>query len=783
MYVIKRDGRQAPVEFDEVLRRIQEQCYGLDETVVHAAEIAQKVVQGIHKGVTTAQLDILAAETAAHRIIDHPDFGILAGRLSVSNLHKQTPSTFSAAAALIYTHAQQTARTALPDAYVAMHQRIADNAALIDSVIDDQRDYDLSYFGIKTLESSYLLRGADKQVLERPQYMWMRVALGIHGADLDAAFETYQLMSHRRFTHATPTLFNAGTQSPQLASCFLSTLYEDSILGIARTLTDAMVISKYSGGIGVSLHTLRANGSPVRSIRGQSNGIVPKIRMFNNAALCVNQGSKRPGAVAIYLEPWHADIEDFLELKFNNGKEEHRARDLFYGLWVPDLFMQRVKENGMWTLMCPDAAPGLADVWGDAFETLYKEYEAQPYRCRKTMRAQELWRKILSAQMETGTPYMLYKDAANRKSNQQHLGTIRGSNLCTEIIQYSSPSEVAVCNLASIGLPTCVDASRRTFDFDMLASVTRVVTRNLNKNIDINLYPVPEAETSNLRHRPIGIGVQGLADVFFMMELPYVSDAARQLNRDIFETIYYAAVSESCVLAKEQGPYESFPGSPASQGRLQFDLWGVAVGQGRYSADAWAELAGDVRHHGLRNSLLTAPMPTASTSQILGFTESFEPLTNNVYSRRTLAGDFQVINTYLVRDLIARGQWNNAMRHELLRHRGSVQAIESIGDDLKQRYKTVWEISQKAVLHMSADRGVFIDQSQSLNIHLSEPTLEKLHSVHMEGWQRGLKTGMYYLRTLGAVAPIAFTVASAPERPEEPVQVCELQGECVSCSS
>ena len=627
------------------------------------------------------------------------------------------------------------------------------HAEELNSAIVYDRDFNYQYFGFKTLERSYLLR-LDGKVAERPQHMIMRVAVGIHGDDIEHAIETYNLMSQKCFTHASPTLFSAGTPQPQLSSCFLIDMKEDSIEGIYDTLKSCAMISKNAGGVGMNAHCIRATGSYISGTNGTSNGIVPMLRVFNNTARYVDQGgNKRPGAFAVYLEPWHADVFEFLDLRKNHGKEEVRARDLFFALWVPDLFMKRVESNGEWTLMCPNECPGLADVWGEKFEALYEKYEREG-RGRKTVKAQKLWYSILEAQTETGTPYMLYKDACNRKSNQQNLGTIRSSNLCTEIIEYSSPDEIAVCNLASLALPTFVDTSRGEYDFQRLHEVTQVVVKNLNKIIDINHYPVEEARRSNFRHRPIGVGVQGLADAFLALRLPFESPEAKHLNKQIFETIYHAALTASCELARQLGPYQTYEGSPVSKGILQYDMWNVTPSE----LWDWASLKADIAKHGVRNSLLLAPMPTASTSQILGNNECFEPYTSNIYSRRVLAGEFQVVNPWLLKDLVDMGLWSDNMKNRIISEGGSIQRIPNIPDDIKALYKTVWEISQKTIVQMAADRGAFIDQSQSLNIHIKEPTMGKITSMHFTGWKLGLKTGMYYLRTMAASAPIQFTV-------------------------
>jgi len=685
--------------------------------------------------------------------VTHPDYAILAARIAVSNLHKQTKKQFSSVVADLYHYTNPITKKHSPMISQETYECVMKHADELNSAIVYDRDFNYQYFGFKTLERSYLLK-IGKQVAERPQHMLMRVAVGIHGDDVEKAIETYNLMSQKCFTHASPTLFNAGTPQPQLSSCFLIEMKDDSIEGIYDTLKTCAMISKTAGGIGLNVHKIRATGSYIAGTNGTSNGLIPMLRVFNNTARYVDQGgNKRPGAFAIYLEPWHADVFEWLNLRKNHGKEEVRARDLFYALWTPDLFMRRVEKNQDWTLFCPHEAPGLADVYGEEFEALYEQYE-QEGRGRQTIKAQKLWYAILEAQTETGTPYMLYKDACNKKSNQKNLGTIKSSNLCTEIVEYTAPDEVAVCNLASLALPTFVDQARGEYDFGRLHEVTQVVTRNLNKIIDINYYPVPEAKKGNMRHRPIGLGVQGLADAFLALRLPFDSPEARQLNIQIFETIYHAALTASCELAKEQGPYETYEGSPVSQGQLQYDMWGVTP----TDLWDWDSLKAEIAKYGVRNSLLVAPMPTASTSQILGNNECFEPYTSNIYSRRVLAGEFQVVNPWLLRDLVDLGLWSDNMKNRIIAEGGSIQSVPNIPADIKELYKTVWEISQRTILQMAADRGAFIDQSQSLNIHLKEPTMGKITSMHFAGWKMGLKTGMYYLRTMAASAPIQFTV-------------------------
>merc|ERR1719454_284671 len=758
MYIIKRDGQRTEVKFDSITKRIRTLCDGLDSKFVDPVPVTQKVIEGFYNGITTSEIDTLAAETCAYMSQRHHDFSTLAARIAVSNLHKSTSDSFAETIRAMHQHTDKQGRAAslISDEVASF---VEAHAVELDAAIHYERDYDYDYFGFKTLEKSYLLK-LHGRIAERPAHMLMRVACGIHVGDLAAAVETYDLMSKRMFTHATPTLFNAGTPTPQMSSCFLLAMRDDSIEGIFDTLKQCAQISKSAGGIGLAVSNIRATGSYIRGTNGSSNGLLPMLRVFNETARYVDQGGgKRKGSFAMYLEPWHADVFEFLELRKNHGKEEQRARDLFYGLWIPDLFMRRVKEDKEWTLFCPNEAydqesgKGLMDVWGEEFEKMYERLEAEG-KGRKTVKAQQLWFRILESQMETGTPYMLYKDAANRKSNQQNLGTIHCSNLCTEIIEYTDSNEVAVCNLASVALSAFV-LSPTEYDFKGLAEVTKVITRNLNKVIDRNYYPVAEAPVSNMRHRPIGIGVQGLADAFLLMKLPFESEPARRLNEDIFEAIYFGAVEASCELAAELGPYESYTGCPASLGKLQFDLWDKKPKSGRWD---WQALKAKVARSGLRNSLLLAPMPTASTAQILGNNESFEPYTQNLYVRRVLSGEFVQVNRHLLTDLIERKLWNEDLRQKLIAHNGSVQHLEEVPDDLKELYKTVWEIKQRAVLDMAADRGAYIDQSQSLNIHMIDATPAKLSSMHFHGWKLGLKTGMYYLRTKAAADAIKFTV-------------------------
>lgn len=770
MFVIKRDGRKESVKFDKVTARIQKLCYGLNPAHVDSLSVAQKVIEGIYDGVTTEELDNLAAEIAASLTVKHPDYALLASRIVISNLHKNTKKSFSQTMKDLYQYIDPKTGKKAPMIAEDVYQIIKKHAEILDSTIIYDRDFGYDFFGFKTLEKSYLLK-INGRVAERPQHMIMRVAVGIHKEDIDSVIETYNLMSERWFTHATPTLFNAGTPKPQLSSCFLLTMKDDSIEGIYDTLKNCAKISQSAGGIGLSIHNVRATGSYIRGTNGTSNGIVPMLRVFNDTARYVDQGGgKRKGSFAIYLEPWHADIFDFLELKKNHGKEELRARDLFFALWIPDLFMKRVEDNGTWSLFCPNEAPGLADCYGEDFEKLYTFYE-QEGRARKSIKAQDLWFAVLESQIETGTPYILYKDACNNKSNQKNLGTIKSSNLCTEIVEYTAADEVAVCNLASIALPRFV--SDGAFDHKRLFEITKVVTKNLNKIIDVNYYPIEEARNSNMRHRPIGIGVQGLADAFILLRLPFDSEEARQLNKEIFETLYFAAMSASMELAKEQGPYESYKGSPVSQGIFQPDMWNVKPGN-RWNWDALRE---DVKKYGTRNSLLLAPMPTASTSQILGNNECFEPYTSNIYTRRVLSGEFVVVNKHLLLDLVNRGLWNNSLKNKIIVANGSIQDIPEIPQDLKELYRTVWEIKQRSLIDMAADRGAYICQSQSLNLFIQDANFAKLTSMHFYAWKKGLKTGMYYLRTKAATDAIKFTVERQAEQQIKPVVPVEVNKE------
>ncbi len=811
MYVIKRNGRKEPVSFDKITARLEKLSEGLNPVVdiieiakktarleklseglnpvVDIIEIAKKTIEGIYNGIKTSELDNLAAEVAASRITIHPDYSILAARIAISNLHKNTLESFSETMRLLYQHSDGSSKIHKPLIAEEIMHIIEHNAQLLDSAIKHEKDFNFDYFGYKTLERSYLMR-LNGNIIERPQHLFMRVAVGIHKNDMDEVLKTYQYMSEGWFIHATPTLFNAGTPKNQMSSCFLLTMKEDSIEGIYDTLKQCAKISQSAGGIGLSIHNIRAKGSYINGTNGTSNGIIPMLRVFNDTARYVDQGGgKRKGAIAIYLEPWHADIVDFLDLKKNHGKEELRARDLFYGLWIPDIFMKRVEANEKWSLFCPNEAPGLYDSWGETFEKLYQKYEKEG-RARRVVNAQELWFKILEAQIETGNPYLLFKDAANSKSNQQHLGTIRGSNLCTEIIEYTSPDEVAVCNLASVALPKFVLSNH--FHFDELYKITYQLVKNLNRIIDDNYYPIPEAKHSNLKHRPIGIGVQGLADTFILLRLPYDSEEARLLNKNIFETIYFAALKASNDLAKIHGPYETFHGSPISKGIFQFDLWNVQPSD-RYD---WDGLREEIIKYGIRNSLLVAPMPTASTSQILGNTECFEPITSNIYIRRTLSGEHVIINKYLVNDLINLNLWNEKIKNKIIAGNGSIQHIEEIPNELKQLYKTAWEIKQRVLIDMAADRGPYICQSQSLNLYVAEPSLAKLTSMHFYAWKKGLKTGMYYLRTQAPAQAVKFTLniqnINNPSKEENfkdssfDISVyssCNLEGNCITCSS
>ena len=766
MFVVKRDGRKEPIMFDKITARIRKLNYGLNP-LVDPVRVAMRVIEGLYDGVTTSELDNLAAEIAATMTTTHPDYAKLAARISVSNLHKNTKKSFSETMEDLYNYINPRTGKKAPLLSDEVYKIIKKNADKLDSSIIYNRDFGYDFFGFKTLERSYLLK-LNGKIVERPQHMLMRVSIGIHLDDIESALETYELMSKRYFTHATPTLFNSGTPKPQMSSCFLLTMKEDSIDGIYDTLKQTAKISQSAGGIGLSIHNVRATGSYIAGTNGTSNGIVPMLRVFNDTARYVDQGGgKRKGSFAIYVEPWHADIFDFLELKKNHGKEEMRARDLFYAMWTPDLFMKRVEEDSNWTLMCPNECPDLYNLHGDEFDELYQKYESEG-RGRKTIKARELWEKILESQIETGTPYMLYKDSANRKSNQKNLGTIRSSNLCTEILEYTSSDEVAVCNLASIALPMFVKDGN--FDHKSLFDVTVRVTKNLNRVIDRNYYPVKEAENSNFRHRPVGLGVQGLADTFIMLRLPFTSEKAKELNQEIFETLYFAAVTASVQEAKKDGVYQTYNGSPISKGEFQHNLWGIKDEDlsGRWD---WSGLRKKVKKHGVRNSLLVAPMPTASTSQILGNNECFEPYTSNIYTRRVLSGEFIVVNKHLLEDLVKLGLWNEEMKQELMRNNGSIQNIETIPENIKELYRTVWEMSMKDIIDMSRHRGYFIDQSQSLNLFMEGATMAKLTSMHFYGWKSGLKTGMYYLRTKSAVDAIKFTLDNKSKENTSKVEV------------
>ena len=782
MFVIKRSGKQEAVHFDKITSRIMKLSYGLQLKGDDIIEIAKKVIVGIFNNVTTTELDNLAAETSASFTTKHPDFAVLAARIAVSNLHKNTAKSFSETAGLLYNYIDDKTNEAAPLIADDTYAIIKEHEDVLNASIIYERDYHFDYFGFKTLEKSYLLK-VNGKIVERPQHLFMRVSLGIHKSDIAAAIETYNLMSEKWFIHATPTLFNAGTPKPQMSSCFLLSMKEDSISGIYDTLKDCAMISQSAGGIGLNIHNVRATGSYIKGTNGTSNGIVPMLRVFNDTARYVDQGGgKRKGAFSVYLEPWHADVFEFLDLRKNHGKEEMRARDLFLALWIPDLFMKRVEEDGQWSLFCPNEAQNLHTTHGKEFEALYEGYETAG-KAKKTIPARELWNAILESQIETGTPYMLYKDAANEKSNQKNLGTIRCSNLCTEIIEYSDDKETAVCNLASLSLPRFVEGNK--FNFEKLLEVTKIVTRNLNKVIDNNYYPIPETYTSNMRHRPIGLGVQGLADAFMLLGLPFESDMAKMLNKNIFETIYYAALVASNEVAKEYGAYETFKGSPLSKGIFQFDMWNVQPSD-RYD---WDALRAEIKKTGVRNSLLLAPMPTASTSQILGNNECFEPYTSNIYNRRVLSGEFVVVNKHLLKDLVNLGLWNDNMKQRIIAANGSVQNIEEIPADLKEIYKTDWEIKQRTIIDMAADRGAFVCQSQSLNLFVEQPNFAKLSSMHFYTWKKGLKTGMYYLRTKAAADAIKFTVDAnvlSQTKTEAAEQIaCSLDNReaCESCSA
>ena len=786
MSVTKRDGTSEELSFDKILGRVKNLSKNIEPTLtgVNYAQLVMKVVDQLFPGIKTTAIDELVAEQCASMSTVHLDYGALASRIVVSNHQKNTSSSFADTMAVLYNFEDANGNHS-PLISESVHRYVELHRESLDEMIDYNRDFAVDYFGFKTLERAYMMK-ANGVIVERPQHMWMRVAVGIHHElgdvsgsrdTLELVKQTYDLMSQGYFTHATPTLFNAGTPRPQLSSCYLVALEDDSIDGIFNTLKECARISKWAGGVGLHVHNLRATGTHIRGTNGASNGIVPMLRVFNMTARYVDQGGgKRNGSFAIYLEPWHADIFDFLDLKKNHGDEEMRARDLFYGLWVPDKFMQAVKDDADWHLFCPDICKGLSDAWGDDFSALYDKYVTEG-RAKKTIKARELWYKILDSQMETGTPYLLYKDSANRKSNQQNLGTIRSSNLCTEIIEYSDKDQTAVCNLASIGLPKYV-RDDMTYDFEKLHSVVKVVTKNLDKVIDINYYPTEKTRRSNLLHRPIGIGVQGLADVFAMMDYSFESEEARALNEQIFETIYHAALEESCSIAQRDGPYSTFNGSPASKGILQFDMWNVQPSD-RYD---WNELKDNIKSYGLRNSLLLAPMPTASTSQILGYNECIEPITSNIYSRRTLAGEFILANKYLMKELIDLNLWNERVKNSIIANNGSIQQIDIIPQEIRNKYKTVWELPMKALIDMAADRGAFICQSQSLNLWLEDPTYNTLTSMHFYAWSKGLKTGIYYLRRRGKHQAQQFTIE--PEKDEEtPEFVSQEEEVCEMCSA
>ena len=783
MYVTKRNGKREIVSFDKILNRIKklgkESHFGNEADIkINYTTLVMKVIDQLYDGICTTKIDELSAEQCASMASIHPDYNILAGRITVSNHHRNTTDSFVTAMTQLYSYQDKHDKHS-PLVSQELYDIVLEHPLELESMIDYERDYLIDYFGLKTLERAYLMK-VNKVSVERPQHMWLRVAIGIHGKDLVKVKETYDLMSQKYFTHATPTLFNAGTPHPQLSSCFLLAMEDDSMEGIYNTLKECAMISKWAGGIGLHIHNIRASGSHIRGTNGQSSGIVPMLRVYNNTAKFVDQGGKRNGSFAIYLEPWHADIENFLQMRKNHGDEDLKARDLFYALWIPDLFMERVKADGQWTLMCPDECPGLADVYGDEFKDLYTKYETSG-KGRKTIKARELWFQVMDAQMETGTPYLCYKDAANKKSNQQNVGTIKSSNLCSEIIEYSDKDESAVCNLASLALPAFVNTENPDapfIDYEKLHEVTKVVTYNLNKVIDVNYYPTEKTRRSNMRHRPIGVGVQGLADVFMLMNIAFTSDEAKLINKRIFETIYHAAVESSCELAGVEGPYETFAGSPASKGQLQFDLWAVDPSSSEQRYD-WNTLKQKVQEVGLRNSLLLAPMPTASTSQILGYNECIEPITSNIYNRRTLAGEFILANKYLMNDLIKLDLWNEKIKNNIIANHGSVQHIDVIPQNIRDKYKTVWEIPMRNLIDMAADRGAFICQSQSLNLWLEDPNYSNLTSMHFYGWQKGLKTGIYYLRRRARYQAQQFTIE--PEKKdisgniyEEDEEICEM---------
>ena len=770
MQVIKRDGRREEVSFDKILKRLQFLAEGLDQKHMSYELIAQKTIEGVYDGVTTVELDNLAAEIAATKAVDHPDYANLAAKIVVSNIQKEVEPIFSKNIELLYNYKHPENGSPSPLVSKELYEFVINNKEEVDKIIEPERDFSYDYFGIKTLQKTYLLRRNEK-IAETPQQLLLRVSLGIHGDDLKAVKKSYNLLSQKFFTHATPTTITSGTAWPRLSSCFLVAMKDDSIRGIYDTLKETALISQGGAGIGVHLHNIRARGSYIKGTGGHSNGLVPMLRVYNETARYVDQGGgKRKGAFAMYLEPWHADIFDFLELKKNHGKEEMRARDLFYAMWIPDLFMERVKEEGVWSLMDPNVSSGLADVYGDDFKKLYEKYESEG-KYTKQIKAQDLWFKIVESQIETGTPYMLYKDSINKKSGQKNLGVIKSSNLCAEITEYSDEKETAVCNLASIALPKFLDEKKQEFDFEKLREVVHVVVNNLDRVIDVNQYPVPETETSNFKHRPMGIGVQGMANLFAMLKMPFGSERSKKLNREIFETIYYAALEKSNQLAEERGKYKSFEGSPASKGILQFDMWKKTGKDVHFSGRwHWDELKEKIKKTGLRNSLFVAQMPTGSTSQLLANNEATEAFTSNMYLRRTLSGEFIVVNKHLLKDLSDRGLWNKEMKNKMMLYNGSIQDIDEIPDDLKEIYKTVWEIPQKVILDMAAERSPFVDQAQSMNIHITNPTVAKITSMHFYGWQIGLKTGMYYLRTQAARDAIKFTVNKEKKKnPEDTI--------------
>ena len=803
MKVIKRNGKFEVVSFDKILKRVKALGSECNITINYTSFV-MKVIDQIYDGITTMKIDELSAELGASLSVQNPDYSKLAGYVIVSNHHKNTTSSFFTACKKLYNNKDIHGKH-VPIINETIWKIVQKNKTELESIIQHRRDYDIDYFGFKTLERSYLLK-MNNEIIERPQYLWMRVSIAIHGNDMEKVKETYNYMSSKYFTHATPTLFNAGTLNQQLSSCYLIGMEDDSITGIYKTLQDCAQISKFSGGIGLHIHNIRAKNSHIRGTNGKTDGIVPMLKVFNATAKYVNQSGKRNGSFAIYLEPWHPDVEDFLDLRKNHGDEELRARDLFYALWIPDLFMKRIKTNGTWSLFCPDECPGLSDIHSEEFEALYTKYENEQ-KYRKQINARELWFKILDSQMETGTPYILYKDACNRKSNQKNLGTIKSSNLCTEIIEYSDKDETAVCNLASLALSSYVVTTEHNdegntyytyhFDYEKLHDVTKVVTENLNRVIDLNFYPTEKTVRSNMRHRPIGIGVQGLADVFAIMKVPFYSKEASDINKNIFETIYHAALEKSNEIAKRRkdseedsdfneydktyngwteedkrryrGAYSSFPGSPASQGILQFDLWNVNPTNTRYN---WTKLKEDIVDHGLRNSLLVAPMPTASTSQILGNNECFEPFTSNIYTRRTLAGEFIIVNKYLMKELIDMNMWSEAIKTNIIENNGSIQHIDGLSEDMKLRYRTVWEIPMRHIIDMSRDRGAYICQSQSLNLWMEDPTYNAMTSMHFYSWEAGLKTGIYYLRRKAKHQAQQFTVEPGKIYDNEPCEMC-----------